>query len=207
MSLPLFSTADNYIATASGSYTTKYINVFEQHGTTCVLTRYFPGSGYSTALPSIALYPTSNVNSGIIAFVDLGSYGQSASQLIVSNALGQTHHERLGDDAEIGKIYIHPNYPYSSEYWKAVNIIGTNSWVTTETDIDTYIKDVILLTFNGSFWHLVNPRPKLINNQICYYESDLRCVTYASYDPFSRVFDQYGGLVLAKSYPDSVQDD
>src|SRR5574343_114340 len=103
-----FTNNKNYINSASGSFTTKYLNIFRNYGSDIEFKIYQPKGDFSSSQnPSQSNF---SMASGVLkAFVDINEFSQSVGTILVtSKKIGDSHTEHYGIDNEVGTIFLRP---------------------------------------------------------------------------------------------------
>lgn len=197
-----FTQSNSYMSTASGNFTTKYLNIFNNYGTTVDYIVYTPKE--SSTAQNIYAYAASS--GSLVCMLDLNGFSQSiGTTLVVDPNTGNSHHEHYGIDNESGEIYLRPTFylPITTKY---VTISQTHNnnvlWHPSyQMTTNGFMRTIMVVKLYDNMYHLINIRPKFIKNQICFFNSQLNLIS-ASYDPFTFIYDETGRLVAGNGHPD-----
>jgi hypothetical protein len=189
---PIFTRPDNnynYIVKpgASGQYTTRYMNVFNKYGTEFELTYWACLPGYSGKTPTFSAWPytTNGVPVHIQCFADFTQQSMDVTWAVQQYIGGEGPNLIYGKEMDIGKVFIKPDTVLRLNR----EIFMPNGNVQWAQDTNTfYIKDVWLLSYNNFLYHIVEPKPKFVANQIVFYEADLIKLG-KDYSPWDLMFD------------------
>ena len=180
----IFMEMASYIETASGNYTEKYINAFNNYATDVDVEKYlihvtgWPGtfphqeSGYED-------YNTTPVTGIVQAFVDPINIHESARRSTWTSTGSVSYPTVIREGIDFRKFYLSPAV---ASGWICPH------WIPGQDYAALYGKDVVIFYLFDKWFHIQTIIPHFLANQIAYYE----CLTQQVSDyywPFENVFD------------------
>lgn len=185
MAYPKFTDFADYIQTASGNYTQKYINVFNRYGTDMQMDIY-PISGTAWAgnwphMDGTADDYKDPVSGQVKVFLDPEQVSDTANRSTWAGDAGVSYATVVREGVDHRRFYCPPNIASGFILW---------GWTAGATRTTYYGRDVLLFTFNNRFYHVQTMIPHFIANQIVYYEMNTQVVNEL-YWPWENTYDAY----------------